>query len=122
MNYRETPAADQRNEMAAELERWWCEKAKDEVEATVVKAIEYSATDLFDMGRDLLETMGRDLGSYSAGEIAELGVYVYLLGKVSRWKGAIKDGRRVSDDTVADIAVYARMVQRIRDAGSWPGV
>lgn len=119
---RETLSADQRNKMAAELETWWFEKATDEIEATVPKAIEYSATDLFDMGRDLLETMGRDLDSYSAGEIAELGVYIYLLGKVSRWKGAIKDGRRVSDDTVADIAVYARMVQRIREAGSWPGV
>ena len=113
--------ADQRNEMAAELERWWLEKAQAEVEATVPKAIEYSATDLFDMGRDLLETMGRDPDSYSAGEIAELGVYVYLLGKVSRWKGAIKDGRRVSDDTVADISTYARIVQRIRDVGGWPG-
>lgn len=112
--------ADQRNGMAAELERWWLEKAQAEIEATVPKAIEYSATDLFDMGRDLLETMGRDLDSYSAGEIAELGVYVYLLGKVSRWKGAIKDGRRVSDDSLFDIGVYVRMAQRIRTVGRWP--
>ena len=114
--------ADQRNKMAAELETWWLEKAQAEVEATVPKAVEYSATDLFDMGRDLLETMGRDPDSYSAGEIAELGVYMYLLGKVSRWKGAIKDGRRVSDDSLFDIGVYVRMAQRIRTVGGWPGV
>ena len=107
--------------MAAELETWWFEKAKNEIEATVPKAIEYSATDLFDMGRDLAETMGRDVRNMDDADLAELGVYVYVLGKVSRWKGAIKDGRKVSDDTIADLAVYARMVQRIRDAGGWPG-
>lgn len=120
MSY-ETGDALIRDSLSTELTQWWLNRAADEIEATVPKAVEYSSTDLHDMGRDLAETMGMDVPSMSVGELTELGIYAYMLGKFSRWKGAIKDGRRVSDDTLLDIGVYVRMVQRVRDVGSWPG-
>lgn len=107
------------NAMEAELRGWWFDQAEAEIDGTVKKAIEYSSTDLLDLGRTLAYCMGRTV---SDEEAEELGVFFYLQGKMSRWAGAIKSGRRVSDDTLFDISVYTRMAQRIRHAGNWPGV
>lgn len=101
-----------------QLTEWWMTQAEDEIARTVPKAIEYSAVDLQDIGNDLARTMGREV---SDEEAAELGVFFYLRGKVARWVGAVMAGQRVSDDTLFDIGVYVRMVQRIRESGSWPG-
>jgi hypothetical protein len=101
------------------LRRWWLDLAEVEVERTVPKAIEYSSTDLVDIGRDLARCMGREIDDEEA---AELGVYFYLRGKLARWTGAITNGERISDDTLFDIGVYVRMAQRIRLTGEWPGV
>jgi hypothetical protein len=102
-----------------ELKAWWVELAGKEADAVVPKAIEYSSTDLTDIGHDLARTMGREV---SDEEAAELGVFFYLRGKVARWVGAVINGARVSDDTLHDIGVYVRMAQRIREKGNWPGV
>lgn len=102
-----------------QLTEWWMTAAEDEIARTVPKAIEYSATDLTDIGHDLARTMGREV---SDEEAAELGVFFYLRGKVARWVGAVMAGKRVSDDTLFDIGVYVRMCQRIREFGNWPGV
>lgn len=96
---------------------WWMETSRQEAEATVPKVIEYGGTDLMDMGRAVSWITGQDL---SDQEAAEFGVYWYLLGKVARWTAAIRAGRPVSDDTILDIAVYAKMAQRIRAVGGWP--
>jgi hypothetical protein len=101
-----------------ELTEWWVRLAETEVERTVPKAIEYSATDLTDIGHDLARTAGREVDDEEA---AELGVFFYLRGKMARWVGAVIAGQRVSDDTLFDIGVYVRMAQRIREKGSWPG-
>lgn len=101
------------------LTGWWMGKATDEVMAVVPKAVEYGATDLRDMGRVMAEMAGRVI---SDEEATELGIYFYALGKMSRWSDAIKRGERVSDDTLHDLGVYVRMVQRTRDAGGWPGL
>lgn len=102
-----------------ELRGWWFDLAEREIEGTVPKAIEYSSTDLVDIGRTLAYCMGRQV---SDEEAAELGIFFYMQGKLSRWAGAIKTGKRVSDDTLFDIGVYVRMTQRVRAAGGWPGI
>lgn len=111
--------AEQKSRMAADLESWWAEVAQREVEAVVPKAIEYGATDLVDIGKDLAKAMGRVV---TDEEAAELGVFFYLRGKLARWVDAVVRGDRVSDDTLHDVGVYVRMAQRIREVGSWPGV
>jgi hypothetical protein len=115
-----------KSEMFREMELWWLDKAQVEIERTVPKAVEYGADDLDEIGRDLIKAgvanwhgdADENLRKYEA----ELGVYFYMVGKMARWRSAIRRGESVSDDTLFDIGVYVRMVQRIRDAGSWPGV
>lgn len=115
-----------RNDAASELEGWWREKAMDEIMRTVPKAIEYGAGDLEEIGRQLVAAGVKEpefetaIGDKRWHE--ELGVYFYMTGKMARWRSAIERGEFVSDDTLFDIGVYVRMVQRIRDAGGWPGV
>lgn len=111
-------APDQTNTMRSVLADWWMTQAEAEIEATVDKAIEYSSTDLVDIGRTLARTAGREV---SDEEAAELGIFFYLQGKLSRWAGAIAAGKRPSDDTILDIGIYCRMAQRVRDVGGWPG-
>lgn len=107
--------------LAAELERWWHDQAQVEIEQVVPKAIEYggvgSAVDLVWMGQEIAGMLGRRVDDQEA---TELGIWVYILGKVARWKAAILEGRRVSDDTLHDISVYCRMAQRNRAVGGWP--
>lgn len=103
---------------AATLRDWWMEVATQEVDRVVPKAVEYGSTDLVEIGRTLAFTMQRH--DLSDAEHAELGVYFYLVGKMARWTDAVKEGRRVSDDTLHDIGVYVRMAQRIRAVGGWP--
>jgi hypothetical protein len=100
------------------LTAWWLRIASEETEAVVSKAIEYGATDLLDLGREIARINGWTM---TDAECAEAGVYVYLRGKVSRWTAALTEGRPVSDDTLHDIGVYVRMAQRIREVGGWPG-
>lgn len=104
--------------LAADLGSWWEGKARDEIERTVPKAVEYGSTDLVDIGRDLARCAGREV---TDEEAAELGIYFYLRGKLARWTDAVIRGVRVSDDTLFDIGVYVRMAQRVRSHGGWPG-
>lgn len=101
------------------LQQWWHDRAEAEVDAVVPKAVEYGADDLTEMGQVMARMAGREV---EAAEAAELGVYYYALGKMARWTAAVVDGRPVSDDTLHDLGVYIRMVQRIREVGAWPGV
>lgn len=103
---------------AEELAAWWREQADSEIEATVAKAVEYGATDLIDIGRNIARLAEREVDDREA---AELGVFFYLEGKFARWRSAIMEGRDVSFDTLFDIGVYVRMAQRIREMGAWPG-
>lgn len=105
--------------MAAQLDDWWLENAKQAVELVAPKAVEYSAIDLIEYGRTLALVM--DIGHpISDEEATEIGIWGYLVGKVARWTGAIKEGRRVSDDTIFDIKIYATMAERTRAVGGWP--
>lgn len=103
---------------AHELAEWWRETAESEIEQTVAKAIEYGSTDLVDIGRSIARVAGREVED---AEAAEMGIFFYLEGKLSRWRSAIERGDVPSFDTLLDIGVYARMAQRIRMTGGWPG-
>jgi hypothetical protein len=105
------------SDLAADLEGWWEQIARDEVMAVVPKAVEYSSTDLLDIGTSMARAMGREV---THAEAVELGISFYALGKMSRIMGAIQEGRQPSDDSWHDLGVYARMVQRVRQSGGWP--
>lgn len=101
------------------LRDWWLDRAAQDVEQVAPKAVEYSAVDLIEYGRTLALVMGLQ-HQITDEEATEIGIWGYLVGKVARWTGAIKEGRRVSDDTIHDIDIYAKMAQRNRDVGGWP--
>lgn len=103
-----------------DLASWWLYTAAGEVDAMMPKVIEYGATDLAWVGRQMAEAQGR-LNVHDE-EAAEIGIYWFILGKMARWGAAVREGRRPSDDTLHDIGVYVRMAQRVRDAGGWPGL
>lgn len=104
--------------LALSLFHWWVEQATSEVQQVVPKAVEYGNNSLIDLGYQLARYAHRTV---SAEEAQELGCWFYIVGKMGRWADALVDGTRVSDDTIHDISVYCRMVQRIRATGSWPG-
>lgn len=103
----------------AALKDWWVDDALAAIDAIAPKAVEYSSQDLADLGRDMAEMLGLHHLS-TIEEFTELGIYFYLLGKFARWKGAVKEGRRPSDDTIFDIVVYSTMARRNRAVGGWP--
>lgn len=120
------PSVDSEN-LGGTLMGWWVRKAQEEAETVVPKATEYGgnnrAADLTQIGRSMVELMAgaadfADTGD--EGELQELACYFYLQGKMGRWHAALMEGRRVSDDTIYDIGIYIKMVQRIREAGGWP--
>ena len=104
-----------------ELYQWWLDKADEEITPLSAKLVEYGgkgrAVDLVDIGRDLGRLQGREL---TDGEASELGIYFYLRGKMGRWTAAVLRGEQISDDNLADIGIYVKMVQRIREKGGWP--
>ena len=103
-----------------ELAGWWAGQAQAEIGMVVDKAIEYGATDLRDLGRQIYEMAGRPQPDDAVA--TEAGISFYLMGKVSRIAAAFREGRLPSSDTWLDIGVYARMAQRVRQIGAWPGV
>lgn len=112
-----------------ELAEWWRGMAESEVDELLSKMAEYGglsrATDLTEIGRDLVAAgvsagLLTGAGRVQEGWLQELGAYFYIRGKFARWQAAIVEGRPVSDDTLKDIGVYVRMVQRIRACGGWP--
>lgn len=111
-------------DVGAALTRWWVEKAEKEARELVPKAVEYGgahrASDLTQLGRTLAELMEASDGREEDAELQELAIYFYLQGKMGRWQAALLEGRRVSDDTIHDLGIYVKMVQRIREAGGWP--
>lgn len=109
-----------------ELHEWWMAKAAAEIDPMIAKMAEYGgggrAIDLIEIGRAMAEgfALPDELEQPTDAWLSELGIYFYLVGKFARWKAAIQEGRKVSDDTLLDIGIYIRMAQRIRDVGGWP--
>lgn len=109
--------------LSGPLGDWWEELARQDIAKTVPKAQAYGSKgeDLISVGRQLAELAekpppeGVDPEQY----YAELGVYFYIIGKLSRAAEAFRIGKIPSDDTVFDIRIYSIIWQRIRDTGHW---
>jgi hypothetical protein len=104
-------------DLKKELSTWWIQKAKDEVDMVVDKAVDYGATDLYEIGRSILILGGKQ---YDRLRATEAGIYFYEQGKMARWQSAIMEGRPTNPDTILDIGVYSRMAQRVLEVGGWP--
>lgn len=111
-----------------ELAQWWRDLAEEEVVRVVDKAVEYGATDLRDLGYQVLEMAGRRASGDRVDIVdedryaTEVGIAFYAMGKMARIAAAIKEGRQPSSDSWHDLGVYARMAQRVHQVGGWPGV
>lgn len=119
--------ASPEQKLRAELEQWWLDQAHTEINALIPKAIEYGGTerslDLIAIGRAMVDA-GFPVPEFENDQaesefLSELGIYFYMVGKMGRWGAALRQGNFVADDTIYDLGIYARMVQRIRDAGGW---
>lgn len=112
-----------KNNAHQELHDWWHDQAEREIAPMLAKMDEYGglgrATDLTQIGLALVDS-GVQGNPANESEMQELGIYFYLVGKMARWTAAISEGRAVSDDTLYDIGIYIRMVQRLRQVGGWP--
>lgn len=104
-----------------ELATWWRMTASAEIDMVVGKAVEYGATDLRDLGRQVLEMAGRNTVVLDA-EATEIGIAFYAAGKLARIMAAVKEGRRPSHDSWLDLGIYARMAQRVHSHGGWPAI
>ena len=98
---------------------WWLDRAKEEAGSVVPKAIAYGSNSLMQLGRKMAQLQGREI---TDDEALELGCWVNTVQKIERWTDSVMRGERCSDDTIYDAGVYLKMVQRIRDVGSWPGL
>lgn len=103
--------------ITAGWEQWWREQAEDDIRMMAPKVESYGARDLIDIGRDLAYLTGRRVDDMEA---ALIGILFYARGKLARWMEATREGRVVPRDTLLDLAVYARMAQRVLDVGGWP--
>lgn len=101
-----------------ELVDWWMEQAADEAQMVVPKAVAYGADDLLQIGRQMAGAIHREVTDAQA---AELGIAFYAYGKIARIMAAVKEGRDPGLDSWLDLGIYAKMAQRVRDAGGWPG-
>jgi len=100
-----------------ELASWWLDETRNELDSVLPKALEYGSTDLKVIGFALSQMIGapKDITN------DELGIAFYVLGKVARLVGGYADGRKPSDDTWHDIAIYTKMAQYARHHGEWGG-
>jgi len=105
--------------MTKPLEQFWMDEAKRELDILLPKAREYGSSDLRIMGYALRDWLGLD--KFSAHDGEEMAIAFYALGKVARLLSAYQDGRLPSRDTWEDLAIYARMAIRVREAHGWPG-
>ena len=91
-------------ETEGHLRDWWERQAQAEIEQYAPKAAEY--------GQQSLQQLGETLNQAGIeGDPIELAIWVYTVGKLTRWNAATSQGTPVSDDTLHDIATYVKMVQ-----------
>jgi hypothetical protein len=106
---------------AQEMLKWWDAYMHQCGVATVPKAISYGSEDLKIMGASmasLLRIEGDDQERAIRGQQAAIAFY--MLGKIGRIISALRDGTPIPPDHEYDLLVYAAMLRRIRENGSWP--
>lgn len=108
-----------------EIKTWWEGLTARDIADTLPKAIEYGASDLDLMGQGVRMLQGDVWEGGDAGERRavgqELAILFYLQGKIARALSAASLGQRCSADTIKDIRIYAVMLQRVRETGTWVG-
>lgn len=117
-------AKDGNEEVTLGLGAWWMDKSQAEADMAVEKSREYGSIDLKIMGHAMVEMLGSQgrLGEELPEEFGiEMAIAFYVLGKISRIVAAFNEGRLPNIDSWDDISVYARMAQRVRVTGAWPG-
>lgn len=114
------PASENLNAVQQALSKWWLDVTDEELAMLLPKVEEYSAYDLELIGTTMADTIGWS-GELTTAAATEIGISFYVLGKMGRVMGAIREGRLPSEDTWMDLAVYSRMALRAKQAGSWPG-
>lgn len=117
----ERPETIEAEAAAARLIDLWREMSEDEIRRTIPKAAEYGQQSLVDLGAVLYRHSGRDPKDTTDATLMEEAVWFYLNGKIQRWNDAAHGGRAVSEDTIFDIIIYARMALTIRKTGTWVG-
>lgn len=100
-----------------QLANWWLNETRNELDSVIPKALEYGSADLKVIGFALSQMIGEPKDVTND----ELGIAFYVLGKVARLVGGYADGRKPSDDTWHDIAIYTKMAQYARHNGEWGG-
>lgn len=111
-------ASDPLCDLIADLKEWWGQKSAEDAILIAQKYQEYGNHALLNTGYELASLMGRQ--NVSKAEAQELGIYFFMMGKMSRWKNAILNGERVSEDTVQDLTCYAMMARRVHEKDGWP--
>jgi hypothetical protein len=107
----------QSSEGVQQLAEWWLDETRSELDSVIPKALEYGSADLKVIGFALSQMIGEPKDVTND----ELGIAFYVLGKVARLVGGYADGRKPSDDTWHDIAIYTKMAQYARHNGEWGG-
>lgn len=100
----------------ADLRAWWETNSDHDLESTIPKAIEYGSESMIEYGRTLARVAGRKV---SEAEALEWAIFAYIVGKVGRWTAAVQRGEQVSEDTLKDIEIYAKMARKVRQTGTW---
>lgn len=101
------------------LQEWWVQQAANEAPMIAEKADLYGSNSLAAMGR-MIAALQQNSASYSHADLLELGCFVYAYGKMERVFDAVKRGEFPGLDSWVDLSVYARMVIKVRETGSWP--
>ena len=113
----EMPSPTFESDLYAHIREWWMMTANEDANLIVRKYEGYGDHSLTGLGRELAELTGREA---TRGQMQQLAIYYFLLGKMARLKNALLKGEQASDDTWQDITCYAMMGRKIQQHDGWP--
>lgn len=102
------------------LRAWWMDTASGDYDLIGPRVQDYASYDLDVLGRVTLEMVG--LPSEDSGLRVEVACLWFAQAKIARALSAYREGRRPTDDTLADLTAYTMMARRARHSGGWPGI
>lgn len=99
-----------------ELQSWLWNAFNTELPGTLEKAELYGSADLEIMA----DAMGKMMPHLQTdAQRLQAAIAFYLLGKVARAMGALRDGREPTADTWYDAHIYSMMALKIQETGHW---